>query len=172
MIGRTHRRPQCTRAISCHLVPVYQCEGCYRCHDDARDAMAHHRDAQDDLRTEAMSGKMAAIGNDEVKTTFQMFFYLTEKIKKLRCICEFGFRLHREPTAPIWLAIWNRTLAFLMNRAQWLHMVAKSLVTSCHCFSHQVWISKFSSHSGVCSRRRVKELVLQGSTRPPFGAFC
>lgn len=30
--------------------------------------MAHHGDAQDDLRTEAMSGKMAAIGNDEVKT--------------------------------------------------------------------------------------------------------
>lgn len=49
------------------------------------------KDAQkDDLRTEAMSGKMAAIGNDEV------------------------------------------------------------------------WISKFLSHSGVCSRRRVKELVLQG----------
>ena len=43
----------------------------------------------------------------------------------------------------------------------WLHMVAKSLVTSCQ----QVWISKFLSHSGVCSRRRVKELVLQGSTR-------
>eukprot|EP00435_Cladocopium_sp_Y103_P014598 s616_g3.t1 len=49
------------------------------------------KDAEkDDLRTEAMSGKMAAIGNDEV------------------------------------------------------------------------WISKFLSHSGVCSRRRVKELVLQG----------
>jgi len=45
---------------------------------------------KDDLRTEALSGKMAAIGDDEV------------------------------------------------------------------------WISKFLSHSGVCSRRRVKELVLQG----------
>ena len=29
-------------------------------------------------------------------------------------------------------------------------------------FSREVWISKFLSHSGVCSRRTVKELILQG----------
>ena len=40
---------------------------------DARDDMA--LDAQDDLRTEAMSGKMAAIGNDEAKTTFQILLF-------------------------------------------------------------------------------------------------
>ena len=31
----------------------------------------------------------------------------------------------------------------------------------------EVWISKFLSHSGVCSRRRVKELVLQGDASFP-----
>ena len=53
--------------------------------------MAHHRDAQDDLRTEAMSGKMAAIGNDEVKTTFQMFFYLTKKSKSYGAYVNLAF---------------------------------------------------------------------------------
>jgi len=151
-----------SRAISCH-----QCEGCYRCHDDARDAMAHHGDAQDDLRTEAMSGKMAAIGNDEVKTTVQMFFYLAEKIKKLRCICEFGIRLHREPTAPIWLAIWDRTLPFLMNRAQWLHMVAKSLVTrsGSQNFCPTREFARGAESRNLCCK------APHDITRPPFGAF-